>query len=63
MFEFVVNNRPNDDIVINSNVDYDKLLGVPSDTNLKVYEVYLYIDEPLVAGVWGGYYDYEKYIW
>lgn len=26
-------------------------------------EVYLYIDEPLVAGVWGGYYDYEKYIW
>lgn len=63
LFEFVVNNRPNDDIVINSNVDYDKLLGVPSDTNLKVYEVYLYIDEPLVAGVWGGYYDYEKYIW
>lgn len=63
LFEFVVNNRPNDDIVINSNVDYDKLLGVPSDTNLKVYEVYLYIDEPLVAGVWGGYYDYDKYIW
>lgn len=63
LFEFVVNNRPNDDIVIKSNVDYDKLLGVPSDTNLKVYEVYLYIDEPLVAGVWGGYYDYDKYIW
>lgn len=45
---------------------YDSLMeSIPdtSDTNLKVYEIYLYIDEPLAAGVWGGYYDYDKYIW
>lgn len=50
-------------ISIDKNVNCDKIFGVPNDTNLKVYEFYLYIDEPLAAGIWGGYFDFDGYAW
>lgn len=59
LFEFVPSGVPGEFIATDGNVDYDKLFDVPEGTNLKVYDVYLYIDKPLVRGEWGGYYDYN----
>lgn len=60
LFEFVVDGRPSTLITTGGNVDYDKLCNVPEGTNLKIEEVYIYIDTPLVAGTWGNYHDYDE---
>ncbi len=60
LFEFVSCDSPSDLITTEDNVNYDILCNVPIGTNLKVEEIYIYIDTPLVAGTWGNYCDYDE---
>lgn len=65
LFEFVTGEKPGETFQIfnESNLNYDKLFNLPTGTNLKVDEVYIYISNPLVSGNYMGldFDDFGKY--